>query len=188
LADVISQVKKELAAVQNTPGPNIGLPLQAVELNFSISHSTDANGKVTIGVPVLSAGLGANGELKAENTSSLTVELAPPAASIIMSGTDSSQFGITQAILATRRQLAQGLAGEPKLEPRKVSMQFKFGLTRTGGVNGQIKFLILTAGAGAAKSVSDTSTITLTFGKSEVPGAKVTGTGKAQPPSHTGNK
>ena len=52
LADVITQVKKELAAVQNTPGQQIGLPLTSVQVNFALTQTTDANGKVAIGVPI----------------------------------------------------------------------------------------------------------------------------------------
>jgi hypothetical protein len=165
LADVIAQVKKELAATQNTPGQMRGLVLQSVQINFALTQATDVNGKVAIGVPIISADVGANGERKSENSSSLTVELAPPSASVTMSGTDSSQFGITQAILSTRSQLAKGLNDEPKLEPRKVSIQLKFGITRTGGATGQIKFLVFTVGGGATKSAAETSTITLNFEK-----------------------
>lgn len=165
LADVITQVKKELAAVQNTPGQTLGLVLQSVQVNFAITQTTDVNGKVAIGVPIIGADLGANGERKAEDSSSLTVELEPPSASITMSGVDISQFGITQAVLATRHQLAAGLNDEPKLAPKKASIQLKFGITRTGGGTGQIKFLIFTMGGGATKSYGETSTITLNFEK-----------------------
>lgn len=146
LADMTAQVKKELAAAQDTPGQVAGSTLQTVQINFALTPTTDVNGKVAIGVPVLSADLGANGERKAEDTSSLTVELAPPAASITMSGTDSSQVAITQTIVAIRKQLASGLNDEPKLDPEKVTFQLDFGLTRTGGGTGQIKFLICTVG------------------------------------------
>lgn len=165
LADVIAQVKKELLAAQNTPGQTAGLTLQSVQLSFAITHTIDANGKVSIGVPILNADIGGNGERKAEDSSSLSVELAPPTSLMTMSGVDSTQFGITQAILATRRQLTEGLGDEPKLDPRKVSIQFKFAVTRTGGGNAQVKFLILTAGGGATKSTGETSTIILNYEK-----------------------
>jgi hypothetical protein len=165
LAVVIAQVKKELAAAQNTPGQNAGLTLQSVQINFALTQTTDANGKVAIGVPIISADLGANGDRKAETGSTLTVELDPPAASVTMAGVDASQFGITQAILSTRKQLAEGLNDEPKLEPKKVSLQFKFGITRSGGGTAQIKFLFFTIGGGITKSNAETSTITLNFEK-----------------------
>jgi len=165
LAAVIAQVKKELAAAQNTPGQNAGLALQSVQISFALTQTTDASGKVAIGVPIISADLGANGDRKAETGSTLTVELAPPTASVTMSGVDATEFGITQAILSTRKQLAEGLNDEPKLEPKKVTLQFKFGVTRTGGGTGQIKFLIFTIGGGVTKSNAETSTITLAFEK-----------------------
>ena len=165
LADVIAQVKKELAAAQNTPGPGIGLPLQSVKIDFAITKTTDVNRKIQIGVPIISADLGGTGERKAEDSSTISVELQPPTASITMSGTDASDFGITQAIIATRKQLSAGLNDTPKLDPTKVSMQFKFGVTRTGGATGQVKFLVFTIGGGATKASGETSTITLTFAK-----------------------
>ena len=173
LADVIAQVKKELAAAQNTPGPNIGLPLQSVKIDMVITQTTDVNGKIQIGVPILSADLGGTGERKVEDSSTISVELQPPTASITMSGTDASQFGITQAIIATRKQLSTGLSDAPKLDPAKVSIQFKFGVTRTGGATGQIKLLVFTIGGGATKGSGETSTITLTFAKKSEGGSTV---------------
>jgi hypothetical protein len=165
VADVVSQIKKELAAAQNTPGQVTGLSLTSVQLIFALTQTTDANGKVSIGVPILSADIGGTGERKAENTSTLTIELDPPTSSITMGGIDSTEFGITQAIVSTRKQLAEGLNDEPKLVPKKVSLQFKFAVTRTGGATGQIKFLIFTVGGGATKSSAETSTITLNYEK-----------------------
>jgi Trypsin-co-occurring domain 2 len=92
LAAVIAQVKKELAAAQNTPGQNAGLALQSVQITFALTQTTDANGKVAIGVPIISADLGINGDRKAETGSTLTVDLEPPSASVTMSGVDASSL------------------------------------------------------------------------------------------------
>lgn len=165
VASVIAEVKKELLAAQNTGGPSLGLPLQSVQLTIALSSTTDVNGKIAIGVPMINAEVGATGDRKAENTSTLTVELAPPAGSITMSGADIGDLGLTQAIISTRNQLAKSLNDEPKLIPRKVSIQIKFSVTRSGGGTGQIKFLVLTVGGGVTKSVAETNTITLTYEK-----------------------
>ena len=115
--------------------------------------------------PIINAEVGGNGDRKVETGSTLTVELAPPTAGVVMSGVDSGSLGITQAIVSTRKQLVQGLKDEPKLEPRKVSLQFKFGVTKTGGATGQIKLVVVTIGGGKTMTGAETSTITLNFEK-----------------------
>ncbi len=166
LAEVIAQVKRELAAAQNTPGASVGLKLDSVELNFSLTRTTDTNGKVSVGIPVLGGvDLGASGQNKAEETSSLLVNLVPPKPTGTMSATDTSNFGITEAIVDTRRELAAGLNDLPKLEPNKVVINLKFAVTRAKGGTGQIRFLVFTLGGGRTLTSANSSSITLTFSK-----------------------
>jgi len=169
VAAVIAQVKRELAAAQNSPGASVGLKLDKVELNFALTRTVDANGKVTIGVPAVGVEIGGNGSRKTEDASSLLVELVPPRPLGIMSGADTRDFGLTEAIVETRRQLRQGLDDDPKLEPRKVQITLRFVVTRTGGPTGQIKFLVFSVGGGANISATDASSIVLTFSKSAAP-------------------
>ena len=163
IAAVITELKRELQAAQDIPGTGGDLRLAQVAIDFTLTHTTDANGKISIGIPVLSAQVGASGERKAESGSTLHIELVPPKARVTMSATDTKDFGITQAIVSTRNQLQQGVAQEPKLLPEKVKMTFKFAITNTGGPTGQIKFLIFTIGGGATWSEGQASTIELTF-------------------------
>lgn len=82
-----------------------------------------------------------------------------------MSATDASNFGITEAIVETRRELAAGLSDSPKLEPTKVVINLKFAITRTKGGTGQIKFLVFTLGGGRTLTSANASSITLTFSR-----------------------
>lgn len=168
IASVIAEVKAELAAAQNTTGVNLGISLQKVELNFSITRTTDANGKVTIGVPILaSASIGGSGELKSEQTSSVLIDLTPPSGGAAMNGQDLSKLGLTQAIVSTRAQLLQGLNERPKLLPDKVVITLKFAITNGGGPTGQVKFLVFTLGGGVTATSANSNTIELTFAKSK---------------------
>jgi hypothetical protein len=168
IASVIAEVKSELAAAQNTTGANLGISLQKVELNFSITRTTDANGKVTIGVPVLaSAEIGGSGEHKNEQTSSVLIDLTPPGGGSAMSGQDLKDLGLTQAIVSTRAQLLQGLDQPPKLIPDKVVITLKFAITNNGGPTGQIKFLVFTLGGGVTATSANSNSIELTFGKAK---------------------
>ncbi|VWD34754.1 hypothetical protein BLA39750_04920 [Burkholderia lata] len=168
IAAVIAQVKTELEAAQSTPGAQLGLKLDTVELNFSLTKTTDVNGKVAIGIPVVGGiDLDANGDRKAEETSSLTVNLVPPEPVAAMSGYDTTNLGITQAIVDTRQQLIQGLNDVPKLDPNKVVITLKFVVTKSGGGSGKIKFLVFTLGGGATITGANSNTITLTFSKSK---------------------
>lgn len=167
VAEVIAEVKRELAAAQSTTGANVGISLQKVALNFALTQTTDKNGKVTIGIPILGgAELGGSGSRKAEETSSLLVELAPPkGAGPAMSAEDVKDLGLTQAIVSTRQQLLAGMSEKPQLDPAKVVITLKFAITRTAGGTGQIKFLVFTIGGGATATSANSSSIELTFAK-----------------------
>ena len=165
IASVIAEVKAELSAAQNTTGADLGISLQKVELNFSITRTTDASGKVTIGVPVLaSAEVGGSGDHKSEQTSSLLIDLAPPGSGSAMSAQDLKGLGLAEAIVSTRAQLLQGLNQTPKLDPNKVVITLKFAITNSGGPTGQVKFLVFTLGGGVITSANSNS-VELTFGK-----------------------
>lgn len=167
VADVIAQVKKEIAASQGTTGANVGITLQKVQLDFALTSTTDANGKLSVGIPLLAgAEVGGSGEGKNSSASSLSIELTPPKGNeATMSGTDTKDLGITKAIVDTRTALLQGMDQQPKLIPNKVTITLKFVVTRTGGATGQIKFLVFTLGGGTTLTSENSNTITLTFAK-----------------------
>jgi hypothetical protein len=169
LAQVIAQVKKELAAAQSVPGQGAGLALQTVTLAFSLSRVVDAEGKATIGIPLLGAELGGAGGVKSETVSSLLVKLAPPRPIVTMSGEELQELGLTQAILEVRRQLQEGLDDEPKLAPSQVELEIKFALTRKGGPKGEAKFLVFSIGGGATWSAAAVNAVKLTFAKPAAP-------------------
>ena len=169
IASVIAQVKRELAASQNTTGASLNLNLEKVEVTLAMSRVVDANGKVAIGVPAIGAEVGGSGTRKAEETSTLFVELVPPKPTGLLSSTDVKDFGLTEAIVETRSELLKGLADEPKLDPRKVVITVKFGVTRSAGASGQIKFVVISIGGGGSVTASDTNSIALTFSKSKAP-------------------
>lgn len=169
LAAVVSQIKYELAASQSASGGGLNLRLEKVDITLSVSRTVDANGKATIGVPALNIEAGGSGGRKAEEVSTLLVEMAPPAASITLSSNETSSLGLAQMIIDTRQQLASGLNQEPKLDPNAVVMTVKFGVTRTGGGNASVKLLVLSVGGGATVSNVDSHTVVLTFKKQRAP-------------------
>lgn len=169
LEAVISQVKHELSAAQNTPGDSLGLALEKVEIALAVSHARDASGKVTVGVPALYAEIGGKGSRKAESLSTLQVELAPPAGSMTLSRPDLGQLGLAQMIVDTRRQLAAGVSEPPPLDARKVTMTVKFGVTRSGGGAGGIQLVVFRIGGEANIASGSSNAVTLTFARSDAP-------------------
>ena len=168
VAAVIAEVKAELTAAQSTTGASLGIYLQKVELNFALTRSTDADGKVTIGIPVLGGvDMGGSGDRKAEQVSSLLVALTPPSPVGTMSAPNIADFGLTQAIVETRSQLLAGLDQPPKLLPDKVVITLRFVITNSGGPSGRVKFLVFEIGGGVTATSANSSSIELTFAKAK---------------------
>jgi hypothetical protein len=170
IADVIAEVKRELAVAENAPGAKLGLTLQSVALEFSLARSTDASGEATVGIPVLGGvKIGGSGGQKGEEMSSLVVELAPPKGTGTMSADKLDDLGIAKAIIETRSELLKGLEDQPKLAPKKVVITLKFVVTRTGGGKGEISFLVFTVEGGVTLTSENANSIALTFVESDQP-------------------
>jgi hypothetical protein len=166
LADVISQVKRELAAAQAVPATGLGLTLHAVEVKLALNRVKSVNGEVGIGVPFLEVAAG--GKRDTRETSSLYVKLAPPSPQMLMAGKEET-LGLADAIIETRQQLQKGVSEEPRLDPVELKIDLLFGLTHAGGPKAKFKFLIFSAGGGAQWSLDRTSQISLIFKKDEAP-------------------
>jgi hypothetical protein len=167
ISAVIEQVKREIAAAQNTTGSSLQLKLEKVEATLQVARTVDASGKVSIGVP-WGTGTGeanAGGGRKAEESSTIYVELVPPKAGAALAASDAQDFGLTEAIVETRQQLLKGLNVEPRLDPRKVIITVKFSVTKSVAAGGQVKLVVLTLGGNASVAATDGSTIALTFSK-----------------------
>lgn len=169
LAEVIASVKRELAIAENTAGPRAGLALATVEISLAVSAEHTADGKLTIGVPLLGAEIGGGGERTSSRLSTVTVVLAPPEPSLLMSNTSLDDLAIAQAIVDIRTQLASGLDDEPRLLPSSVEYALEFGVARSGGPSGKVSFLVFSASAGSEWSDSRTNQITLAFEASSAP-------------------
>ena len=169
LSDVIEAVKHELAVVQNTPGPSIKLDLVSVVIAMTVTSEEQANGKVSIGVPLFGGDLGVGVESSELRQSIVTVKLKPPRPSPLMSNLKALPFGIASAIIDFRKQLADGLNGEPRLIPQSVNYEIYFAVERRGGPEGKLSFHVFSANMGATWSSSQTSRITLMFQKSKTP-------------------
>ena len=160
---VIAQVKRELAAAQNAPGAGLNLTLEKVETTLAVSRVVDASGNVSVGVPAMAAQVGGSGSRKAEDSSTLYVELAPPKPGASLGAVEPKNLGLTEAIVDTRRELLKGLADEPRLDPRRVVITIKFTVTQTLAATGQLKLVVLSVGGGGSLASSDVSTVMLTF-------------------------
>lgn len=163
LGEVIDQVKHELEAAQSVPSAGLNLALKKVEISLAVANVIDLKGQMTVGVPSLGLGLGFSSGRKHEESSTLYVELAPPAANALLSGADRAGLGLTQAIVDARDQLAMGLNEEPRLDPKKVVITIKFGVTESSSGSGELKIVAVSLGGSALRTTSDVSTIILTF-------------------------
>ena len=169
VATVIAQIKRELAAAQSEVGANLRLKLEKVEATLLVARTEEVNGKAAIGVPAMGIELGGGGSRATDTSSTIYVALEPPRTLIAMNEAETRGFGLTQAIVETRKQLLEGIDQEPKLVPTKVVIRVKFGVTWSGGGTGQIKLAIISIGAGATSKVADSNEIALTFARADGP-------------------
>ena len=165
LQEVISEIKKELVAAQNTPGGGTALKLDSVELNLVLSDATDGSGGLSVGVPEIGAEMGGSAKASSEKVSTIYVSLKPPKPLAVMGAVTAGDLGLTRVIVETRKELQKAMVDEPVLTPEKVRIEIRFALSKSGGPSGKFHFFVVSADAAATWSASRTNTITLNFSK-----------------------
>ena len=133
---VISQVKRELQAIQEVPVGDPKLELTDVTLEMSAIEVKNADGTFKILVPIVGASIGANAGVSTSSSHELTLVLFPSKPIITQSGHLSSDMEIANDIIAIRRQLAAGLNEEPVLLPKEFKFQVGFGVKFDAGAKG----------------------------------------------------
>lgn len=169
LAEVISAVKRELAAAEGEAGPRAGLVLDEVEIELSVTRSRTAGGKLSVGVPVLGVELGGGGALTDKHASKVKVVLAPPAPSLLLRDGGIGDLGIAAAIVDIRSQLVAGLEEEPRLVPKKAEYHLEFAVERAGGPTGKVTFLVVSVGGEGKWTGAATNRIKLSFAGDAAP-------------------
>ena len=146
LDDIISAVKRELTAAQSVVigEPRFQLTKVTVELNVAMVRSAD--GSVGLGVPDWGLGGEGGAGVERERSSTVTVELVPPRAEMLMEAESLDDLDIASTIVAVRRQLAAGLKQKPVLDPSKLSIDIRFGATRKLTGKAGIKLLFISFG------------------------------------------
>jgi hypothetical protein len=143
IADVIAQVKRELAAAADTP-TELPMELDSVDVSFSLTQVKKGGGKLELAIPVLDTSIGGGGSTESSAVSKMTIKLAPPRSdSPLMSGEETGGFGITAAIVDVMKQLSSGMSEEPMLEPRSVILDLSFGLKRNAQAKAKFSFFIV---------------------------------------------
>jgi hypothetical protein len=163
IGEVIAQVKREVAAAQRTPGAGVILSLDKLEVTLQVARGVDVNGGASFGVPAAGFSLGVKAGRSSQEVSTVEIELSPPTAGEMLGMVETRSLGLAEMIVQARRELLLGAGQEPRLVPRRVVMTLHFGLTSTGGPQGEWKFLIGSVGAGETVASAQQSTVKLTF-------------------------
>jgi hypothetical protein len=164
LEDAISEIKRELAKLENTPGARLGLELGEVEIKLAVQDAATRSSEAGLALPVLDEGrLGASAKTIEHTGSTVTVVLVPPQGSPLFSALEVSQLAFAGLLISTRSALHNAMANEPKLEAKSIKIVIDFVLTATRSNTANVKAKVLSVGLANEQTAVKGHSLTLTY-------------------------
>ncbi len=164
LAATITDIKRELVVLRNTPGDTLGLALTEVEVTLLVEDAAAGAASTALTVPVFSkSALSAETSAGSSEASTVTVKLTPPRGTEVLSADAATTIRFSDLLLATRQALQDSLRNEPQLAAKSIEVVLKFVLTASDKVKGQVDTQILTAGMESSAQATRSNTVKLTF-------------------------
>jgi len=172
ISEVIDSIKKELVAAQSVVIGEPKLELDTIELEFSALVENVKDGSISIQIPIVSmaGSVKAKGRYKNSNFQKINISLYPPKRQVLQGGSDSnfSELGLANTIIGIRKELSKGLNSEPKLLPKTVDIEVRFGVEKVKGGGGKIKLVVFEIGGEISLTLTNTQKIVIHFVKPKI--------------------
>lgn len=164
LEETISGIKRELQKLEDTPGQTLGLILNDVKIALFVQEEFADSGDVSLTVPVFDeAKLNTSDTLGAQTGSKVTVDLAPPRGSQVLSASGDGRIEFADLLVATREALQRSMQNEPKLEAKSIEVELAFVLTAKRTDSASVKAKVVSIGISSEHKGTSSNTITLIY-------------------------
>ena len=164
LDQTITDIKTELARLEAQPGAPLGLRLTEIEIALQLSQAGEKTAGAGLSVPVFSeAALTANTTSSWEEGSKVTIVLAPPADSSVLSTGAKPSLRFADLLGSVRESLRKAMQDEPRLDAKSISLELSFVLVAGTAIGADVKVQLLSLGIGRTQTTTAGNTLTLTY-------------------------
>lgn len=164
LEQTISDIKRELQKLENSPGDRLGLELSEVEIALFVQQESKQSSDAGLTIPVFDeTKVGTGGSVTAQSGSKVTVVLVPPRGSRTLASDRGSQVEFADLLIAARAALQRSLHNEPALDAKSIDVELAFVLTTTRSTSASVQAKLIQVTAGAEETQDNSNTITLKY-------------------------
>ena len=164
LEKTLTEIKRELKIYSQTAGSSLGLDLRDISLELVVQQEVKNNVDLELKVPIFPNGNVNSRVARFTKTGSrLTILLAPPAGSQILSAPQPSVIQFAKLLESIRETLQVSLNNEPVLEAKSIKLELQFVFVTEGSTTTGIRAKVVIVGAGTGWTNSNSNTITLSY-------------------------
>ena len=164
LEDTLSDIKRELQKLENLPGPALGLTLSEVKITLMVQEDDTRSGAATLAVPVFDkSALKATGKQATKTGSKVTVALAPPKGSQVLSADRKTTVNFADLLASTRTALQRSMTTEPRLDAKAIDVEISFVLVAGESRDASVDAKIVSIGATSDWQLTHSNTVMLKY-------------------------
>lgn len=135
IENILQQVKSAIVAAQQEKTGEPRLTIEKVIIDLAVSTSKNAEGEISLKIPVVDIGVGGSAAFEKKNTSRLKMEFVP--------GTDtyvskSGDLGLAKAIKSLKRAIQATINKPPPLALNTFTYETSFVIVKKGGSDLQL--------------------------------------------------
>ena len=183
LRETVGDIKKELQALEDTPGPSLDLVLSEVRIELLVREESSDTGTLELAVPVFASNVvDVDLERSTASSSRISVVLAPPDGTQTLSTNTQTTIKFSRLLSAIRRALHDAVDVEPRLDAKSIEVEIGFILLDGGSVGASVEAKVVTADVGSSWTRSNSNTVTLSYVNERYQQNGLIGRGDVTPP------
>ena len=168
MEETITAVKQELTRISGTPGPTAGLKLAEASIELTTQRDAKDSGNFALSVPVFT-----EAAIKSEQSQKLTKAAKTTVVFASSSGEElldkvSTDFDLSEIVLAVRKALLATLEQPPKLLPKSVTIEVNFVLVKSATASAGFKAHVVSLGTASESVETGGNKITLKYENSDL--------------------
>ena len=168
MEETITAVKQELTRISGTPGPTAGLKLAEASIELTTQRDAKDSGNFALSVPVFTeAAIKSDQSQKLTKAAKTTVVFASTSGEELLDKV-STDFDLSEIVLAVRKALLATLEQPPKLLPKSVTIEVNFVLVKSATASTGFKAHVVSLGAASESVETGGNKITLKYENSDL--------------------